>query len=50
MAVVVRALDPARVINLIERGLGDLAASLPDSAFVCIGDTIQTDEQEGFLR
>eukprot|EP00877_Chromochloris_zofingiensis_P000115 jgi/Chrzof1/10103/Cz04g27050.t1 len=50
MSVTVRSFEPASNIKLIGATLKHVAVGLPAAAFVCVGDTIDTDEQEGFLR
>ena len=35
---------------LAAAAFADSPTSLPETSYVCVGDTISTDEQEGFLR
>lgn len=35
---------------LAEAAFADVPSLLPESSYVCVGDTIDTDQQEGFLR
>ncbi|PNH10883.1 Exosome complex component RRP4 [Tetrabaena socialis] len=48
-AVLVRAHRPGADIALIERAL-NVPDALPSTTFVCVGDEISTEGQEGFLR
>ena len=46
--VAVQAWDEPSPIMLAEAALRDMPGAMPD--IVCVGDTIDTDMQEGFLR
>lgn len=50
MSIVVRQHDPNKSVSLIDRALLDASTSIASTSFVCVGDDIQVDEQEGFLR
>lgn len=45
-----RSLEQATHRALSSSILGEAATSLADTTFVCVGDTIETDNEQGFLR
>ncbi|KAL6746744.1 hypothetical protein V8C86DRAFT_2933301 [Haematococcus lacustris] len=50
MSAIVRAYDPAGAVGLIESALGSAPGAVDASSYVCVGDVIEVDEQEGYLR
>ncbi len=44
----IRSEDEFDILTVAEAALRDVPSALPD--IVCVGDTIDTDMQEGFLR
>ncbi|KAJ9526934.1 hypothetical protein QJQ45_025359 [Haematococcus lacustris] len=50
MSAIVRAHDPAGAVGLIESALGSAPGAVDASSYVCVGDVIEVDEQEGYLR
>eukprot|EP00967_Tisochrysis_lutea_P108266 scaffold167605_cov21-Tisochrysis_lutea.AAC.2 len=50
MPVVVRDFSGSSAVSMIEAALGAAPGALHEGQYVCVGDVIDTDEQEGFLR
>lgn len=46
MSVIVRSFEPGASIKLISRALKSSESSIADSSFVCVGDSIDTDEPD----
>eukprot|EP00879_Flechtneria_rotunda_P004122 GHRR01004367.1.p1 GENE.GHRR01004367.1~~GHRR01004367.1.p1 ORF type:complete len:327 (+),score=72.26 GHRR01004367.1:123-1103(+) len=46
MSVLVRGFEPGGNLKLISKKLKAVAKSTPDSAYVCVGDTIETEEPD----
>lgn len=44
MSVIVRAHDPNGAVGLIEEALGSAPGAAHEGAYVCVGDTIDTEE------
>eukprot|EP00798_Chlamydomonas_sp_ICE-L_P007459 gene7459-600_t len=50
MSVIVRTYQSDRAVSLIEEALGGTQSNLSTGSYVAVGDAIDTDDQEGFLR
>ena len=50
-SVVVEQRQVQNAQDRVADGLAQLGVTeLPDTSFVCVGDTVEVDQQEGFLR
>jgi hypothetical protein len=49
MSVVVRSFEAGSNLKLISKTLKAVAKGTPDSVYVCVGDTIETEEPD-FLK
>ena len=48
--VTIHSPQQADTAALAEAAFVNVPSLLPESSYVCVGDTIDTDQQEGFLR
>lgn len=48
--VTVQTPQQADTAAIAEAAFASVSSFLPESSYVCVGDTIDTDQQEGFLR
>lgn len=46
MSITVRGFEPGSNLKLITKQLKAVAKSTSDASFVCVGDTIETDEPD----
>ena len=49
-AIIIQTNQQTDAAALAEAAFVHVPSFLPESSYVCVGDTIDTDQQEGFLR
>lgn len=49
-SVSVYSLQQADAAAVAAAAFAETPSSLPETSYVCVGDTVDTDQQEGFLR
>jgi len=50
MTAIIRSYDPDATVNVLNSRLRQVAAAVPSTVFVTVGEVIDTSDNEGFLR